>query len=82
MSAEEVAKAFVEHFYKTFDESGVDALAGLFVSFYQLDFLEVGRVALLGGWFISTDYAHFFAMVLRREGRRIFQGISVGRKTL
>ena len=33
MSAEEVAKAFVEHFYKTFDESGVDALAGLFVSF-------------------------------------------------
>jgi hypothetical protein len=32
MSAEEIATAFVQHFYQTFD-SGVDALAGLFVSF-------------------------------------------------
>ena len=31
MSAEEVAKAFVQHFYQTFD-AGVDALGGLFVS--------------------------------------------------
>jgi len=31
MSAEEVAKAFVQHFYQTFD-AGVDALSGLFVS--------------------------------------------------
>lgn len=29
MSAEEVAKAFVQHFYQTFD-AGVDALSGLF----------------------------------------------------
>jgi hypothetical protein len=32
MSAEEIATAFVQHFYQTFD-NGVDALAGLFVSF-------------------------------------------------
>ncbi len=31
MSAEEVANAFVNHFYQTFD-GGVDALAGLYVS--------------------------------------------------
>ncbi len=31
MSAEEVAKAFVQHFYKTFD-SNVEVLAGLYVS--------------------------------------------------
>lgn len=31
MSAEEVAKAFVQHFYQTFD-AGVDALGGLYVS--------------------------------------------------
>jgi hypothetical protein len=31
MSAEEVANAFVQHFYQTFD-NGVDGLAGLFVS--------------------------------------------------
>lgn len=30
MSAEEIATAFVQHFYQTFDNSGVDALAGLF----------------------------------------------------
>jgi hypothetical protein len=32
MSAEEVAKAFVAHFYQAFD-TGVDGLAGLYVSF-------------------------------------------------
>lgn len=32
MSAEEVAQAFVQHFYQTFD-SNVESLAGLFVSF-------------------------------------------------
>jgi hypothetical protein len=32
MSAEEVAKAFIQHFYQTID-SNVDALAGLYVSF-------------------------------------------------
>ena len=31
MSAEEVAKAFVQHFYNSFD-SNVEALAGLYVS--------------------------------------------------
>jgi len=31
MSAEEVAKAFVQHFYQTFD-TNVDALGGLYVS--------------------------------------------------
>jgi hypothetical protein len=31
MSAEEVAKAFVQHFYQTFD-TNVDGLAGLYVS--------------------------------------------------
>jgi hypothetical protein len=31
MSAEEVAKAFVQHFYQAFD-TNVDSLAGLFVS--------------------------------------------------
>lgn len=31
MSAEDVAKAFVQHFYQTFD-SNVDGLAGLYVS--------------------------------------------------
>jgi len=37
MSAEEVAKAFVQHFYQTFD-AGVDALSGLFVSIKTLFF--------------------------------------------
>ena len=36
MSAEEVAKAFVQHFYQTFD-AGVDALSGLFVSIISLN---------------------------------------------
>jgi len=31
MSAEDIAKAFVNHFYQTLD-SNVDALAGLYVS--------------------------------------------------
>jgi hypothetical protein len=31
MSAEEIATAFVQHFYQAFD-NGVDALGGLFVS--------------------------------------------------
>ena len=31
MSAEDIAKAFVQHFYQAFD-SNVDSLAGLFVS--------------------------------------------------
>ena len=35
MSAEEVAKAFIQHFYQTID-SNVDALAGLYVSFCSL----------------------------------------------
>ena len=43
MSAEEVAKAFVAHFYQTFD-AGADALAGLFVSWRR--FRGEGRVAL------------------------------------
>ena len=33
MSAEEIATAFVQHFYQAFD-NGVDALGGLFVSHY------------------------------------------------
>jgi hypothetical protein len=37
MSSDEVAKAFVQHFYQTFD-SGVDALAGLYVSFIRVTF--------------------------------------------
>lgn len=32
MSAEEIATAFVQHFYQTFD-NGVDSLGGLFVSY-------------------------------------------------
>ena len=35
MSAEEVAQAFVQHFYQAFD-SNVDSLAGLFVSLLLL----------------------------------------------
>lgn len=35
MSAEEVAQAFVQHFYQAFD-SNVDSLAGLFVSLLVL----------------------------------------------
>ena len=35
MSAEEVAKAFVAHFYQTFDANAA-ALAGLYVSFNSL----------------------------------------------
>jgi hypothetical protein len=42
MSAEEVANAFVQHFYQTFD-NGVDGLAGLFVSISYAGFV----VALL-----------------------------------
>ena len=38
MSAEEVAKAFVQHFYQTFD-AGVDALSGLFVSYLLIIFI-------------------------------------------
>lgn len=34
MSAEEVAKAFVQHFYQTFD-TNVSALSGLYVSYHQ-----------------------------------------------
>lgn len=33
MSAEEVAKAFVQHYYQTFDNN-VDGLAGLFVRYF------------------------------------------------
>mmetsp|Transcript_13070 Transcript_13070/g.19072 ORF Transcript_13070/g.19072 Transcript_13070/m.19072 type:complete len:122 (-) Transcript_13070:273-638(-) len=43
MSAEEVAKAFVEHFYKTFD-SNVEALAGLYSPQSMLTF-EGNQVA-------------------------------------
>ncbi len=43
MSAEEVAKAFVAHFYQAFD-GGADALAGLFVSL--LMFLSMIRLYL------------------------------------
>lgn len=32
MSAEEVAKAFVQHYYHTFDSGGAQALASLYVS--------------------------------------------------
>ena len=38
MSAEEVAKAFVQHFYQTMD-AGVDALSGLYVSYLFIHFL-------------------------------------------
>jgi hypothetical protein len=34
MSAEEVAKAFVQHYYQAFD-TNVDGLAGLYVSFFS-----------------------------------------------
>ena len=40
MSSDEVAKAFVQHFYTTFD-SGVDALAGLYVSFSKMTFYNL-----------------------------------------
>lgn len=36
MSAEEVATAFVSHYYQAFD-AGADSLAGLYVSFCFLD---------------------------------------------
>jgi hypothetical protein len=42
MSAEEVAKAFVQHYYQTFD-ANVDGLAGLFVRL----FLERNGLSLL-----------------------------------
>ena len=42
MSAEEVAKAFVQHFYQAFD-AGADSLGGLYVSHILMDF---GRVFL------------------------------------
>jgi hypothetical protein len=37
MSAEEIATAFVQHFYQAFD-NGVDALGGLFVSYHFVSF--------------------------------------------
>ena len=38
MSAEEVAKAFVQHYYQAFD-SNADSLAGLFVSIFVLFYI-------------------------------------------
>jgi hypothetical protein len=38
MSAEEVAKAFVQHYYQTFD-GNVDQLAGLYVSLHRWLFI-------------------------------------------
>ena len=47
MSAEEVAKAFVGHFYQTFD-SNVEALSGLYVSVSLLLFaLQKTKVQLI-----------------------------------
>lgn len=47
MSAEEVAKAFVQHFYQAFD-GGADQLAGLFVS--SLFARGPGRPLFGGRW--------------------------------
>lgn len=59
MSAEEVANAFVQHFFTTFD-NGVDNLAGLFVS------LLCGRSQR---FFVVTLLArHFFMSRLGRAG--------------
>ena len=41
-ATEEVAKAFVSHFYQTFD-SGVDNLAGLYVSWGMGGLMDCGR---------------------------------------
>jgi hypothetical protein len=45
MSAEEVAKAFVQHFYTAFDSS-VDGLAGLYVSFREMSQCQKGSLCI------------------------------------
>ena len=51
MSAEEVAKAFVQHFYQTMD-AGVDALSGLYVSYL---FIHVLLPTIKNGALFETD---------------------------
>ena len=55
MSADEVAKAFVNHFYQTFDAS-CDGLAGLYVSLSVVVDGKFGSSALVGPFGTSPTY--------------------------
>jgi hypothetical protein len=67
MSAEEVAKAFVQHYYQTFD-ANVDGLAGLFVRlFLQINGLSRASVSLQTSAFVfHHSLTHFFDYYYRR----------------
>jgi hypothetical protein len=57
MSADEVAKAFVQHFYTTFD-SNLDSLAGLYVSL-QLLVVEMRSSGVLHWLVLSVQYKSY-----------------------